>query len=144
MRSLLTITLLAASAASFAQTAERPAPGPIPFPTVAAARQALEARDGDGTVVTHPDGWTVVNEPLASAQWSFVPEQHAAYPAVVRRVILRGADGKASVDTASLCEAPKPACEQLLVEFASMNDRIVQATQARGRRPATPPPAPAQ
>lgn len=110
------------------------------YPTVAAALQALEARDGQGTVVTHPDGWTVVNEPQAAAQWSFTPAGHAAHPAVVRRVIRRGPGNAVRVDTDALCEAPAAACEQLLAEFAAMNDRITQAARARaggaGARPA--------
>ncbi len=78
----------------------------LDYPSVAAALHDLEARDGNGTVVTHSDGWTIINEPLASAQWSFVPAGHYAYPAVVRRVIKRGPSGTASVQTSNLCEAP--------------------------------------
>ncbi len=54
---------------------------------------ALKARDGDGTIVTQSDGWTIINEPLASAQWSFVPSGHEAHPAVVRRILRRAAGG---------------------------------------------------
>lgn len=111
----------------------------LPFDTVASALKDLESRDGNGTIVTHSDGWTIINEPLASAQWSFTPEGHPAHPAVVRRVIRRGPGGAVSVETASLCEAPLGACEKLLEEFAALNDRITQAAKARGRQTATPP-----
>ena len=137
---LPTLLLGLATLAVHAQPAEA---GRIEYPSVAAALKALEARDGDGTVVTHPEGWTIVNEPLATAQWSFVPASHAAYPAVVRRVIRRGANGTVSVDTTSLCEAGAAACEQLLAEFAALNDRITQAARARGR-PTPPLPLPGQ
>lgn len=116
------------------------APAPIGHPSVAAALKALEARDGNGTIVTHPDGWTIVNEPLASAQWSFTPAGHPAYPAVVRRVIRRGPGGAVSVETASLCEAGPADCTRLLADFEAMNDRITQAVKSRGRQP--PPPVP--
>lgn len=138
------ILLLALSAAilTLPAHAESPAPEParIEYPSVAAALEALQARDGDGTIVTHSDGWTVVNEPLASAQWSFTPAGYYAYPAVVRRIIRRAPGGAVSVETTSLCEAPAPECARLLGEFAAMNERITQAVKARGRQTAAPPP----
>lgn len=106
----------------------------IGYPTVAAALKALEAQDGNGTIVTHADGWTIVNEPLARAQWSFVPKDHAAFPAVVRRVVERDGKGEVSVQTLSLCEAKAAACEAMLAEFAALNERITQAVKARGRQ----------
>jgi len=129
--------------AALAQPAPTPAPAPPPpriaYATVADALKALEARDGNGTIVVHTDGWTIVNDPQATAQWSFTPSGHYAYPAVVRRVVLRnGRD--VSVDIATLCEAPAEACERLQVEFATMNDRITQSVKARGRQGSTPPP----
>lgn len=114
--------------------------GELGFASVAAALKDLEARDGNGTIVTHADGWTVINEPQVSAQWSFTPSGHYAHPAVVRRTIKRTPNGAASVETASLCEAPEAACTRLLAEFAAMNDRITQSLKARGRQaPAQPP-----
>ena len=121
-----------------ATAAASAAPLPIEFSSVAQALAALQARDGNGTVVTHTDEWTIVVEPLASAQWSFTPPGHEAYPAVVRRVIRRGAGG-ASVETASLCEAPADACTRLLEKFATLNDRITQAVKARGRQGSSQP-----
>jgi hypothetical protein len=129
---LLTL-LLAASASALAQPAA-PDASRIAHATVAAALKDLEARDGNGTIVTHPDGWTIVNEPAAAAQWSFVPVDHPAHPSVVRRVIRRAPDGAVSVVTAHLCEAPPAACEKMLTEFAAMNDRVSQAIKARGRQ----------
>lgn len=117
-----------------------PEPTRLPYASVAAALKALEARDGNGTIVTHADGWTIVNEPLASAQWSFTPPGHYAYPAVVRRVVTHGAGGAVGVDTVSLCEAPQAECSKLLGEFAAMNDRITQAVKARGRQGSNPTP----
>ena len=138
------LVALALAASAVAEAAAPPA-GPIGFASVAAALQALESRDGNGTVVTHADGWTIVNEPLASAQWSFTPSDHHAYPAVVRRTIKRSADGAVSVETDSLCEAAAAECSKLLAEFATMNERITQAVKARGRQaPTQPPPPPPQ
>jgi hypothetical protein len=121
-----------------AETVARPA-GQIGFTSVATALKELEARDGNGTVVTHADGWTVVNEPSTSAQWSFTPSGYYAHPAVVRRTIKRSPDGSVSVETASLCEAPEAECSKLLAEFAAMNERITQAVKARGRQGSAQP-----
>lgn len=143
MRSLLIApVLIAASAAAFAQApaaAAAPAVAPIPDRSVAAALARLEALDGNGAIVTHANGWTTVNEPASSAQWSFTPAGHAAHPAVVRRVIVRQAGGAISVDTQALCEAKAEACGQLVAEFEAMNDRIVQALRSRGRQGAARP-----
>ena len=114
--------------------------GELGFTSVATALKDLEARDGNGTIVTHADGWTIINEPLASAQWSFTPNGHYAHPAVVRRTVKRGADGSVSVETASLCEAPEAECSKLLAEFATMNDRIIQSIKSRGRQAPPQPP----
>ncbi|MFM9917300.1 MAG: hypothetical protein ACKVOX_15955 [Rhizobacter sp.] len=137
-----TVLLLAALAATFSSRAQAPSPEParIDYATVAEALKELEARDGNGTMVAHADGWTIINEPLASAQWSFAPSGHYAYPAVVRRIIKRSSDGTVSVETASVCEAPQAECSKLLSEFAAMNDRITQAVKARARQGSTPPP----
>lgn len=137
------LLLALASPWASAQTVTPAAPGSaaaeLGFRSVADALAALRGRDGNGTIVTEADGWVIVNEPLAAAQWSFTPQAHPAYPALVRRIIVRTPDGAASVRLTSLCEAPAAACEQLRQQFEAMNERIVQAVQARGRAGSTPP-----
>jgi hypothetical protein len=130
------LPLLLAATAAAAQT---PAAPPMPYTSVKEALAQLEARDGNGTVVTRADGWVTVAEPLASAQWSFTPAGHEAHPAVVRRTILRGPGREVAVDTQSICEAPAAACAKLLAEFEALNDRIVQAVKSRGRGPMPAP-----
>ncbi len=135
MRSTTALMLLLAAAPAFAQTTAeppRPAAPPMPAASVKDTLAQLEARDGNGTIVTRAEGWITVAEPLASAQWSFTPAGHEAHPAVVRRTILRGPGREVRVDTQSICEAPAAACSKLLAEFEAMNDRIVQAVKARG------------
>jgi hypothetical protein len=139
MRSTVCLAACAIALSVMAQ-AQPTKVGELGFTSVATALKDLEARDGNGTIVTHADGWTVINEPLASAQWSFTPTGHYAYPAVVRRTVKRGADGSVSVETASLCEAPEAECSKLLAEFATMNDRIIQSVKSRGRQPPPQPP----
>jgi hypothetical protein len=140
----LLVAALCTVAIGASNTASAQAPAPpgtkIDFASVAEALKALEARDGDGTVVTHADGWTTINEPLASAQWSFTPSGYYAYPAVVRRVIKHLPGGGVSVETTSLCEAPQAECNKLLAEFAAMNERITQAARSRSRPAPSQPP----
>ncbi len=138
MRLALFVFSIASSLPALAQT--QPAESSrIEFPSVAVALKELQARDGNGTVVVHADGWTIINEPLASAQWSFAPDGHHAYPSVVRRIIRRSSAGSVSVETASLCEAPQAECSKLLSEFAAMDERITQSIKARGRQGSTQP-----
>ncbi|MGM9485914.1 hypothetical protein [Ideonella sp. YS5] len=133
MRSIPIVLTVLVAASAMAETAVPPVE-PIGFTSVASALKELEARDGDGVIVTHADGWTVVNEPARAAQWSFTPVGHYAYPAVVRRTIKHSPTGSVSVETASLCEAPEIQCSKLLAEFAALNERISQALKARGRQ----------
>jgi hypothetical protein len=142
-RPLLPLAALCAAAACASIAAAQstppatPAPPvvpPIAYKTVAEALKALEARDGESTVATHSDdGWVIINEPGAAAQWSFTPKTNAAYPAVVRRIILRSRDG-VSVETASICEASKAACADLLKQFESLNERIIESARSRTPR----------
>lgn len=138
MRTLIALAALSAVLPVAAQTIPPAAPR-IDYASVAVALKELEAKDGNGSVVVHSDGWTIINEPLASAQWSFTPAGHYAHPAVVRRVIKRAADGAVAVETASLCEAQDAECAKLLAEFNGMNERITQAVKARGRQGSTQP-----
>jgi hypothetical protein len=97
---------------------------------------ALRARDGqDLVMVTQGDGWVIANEPAAATQWSFTPAGHAAHPALVRRQVQYDANSRASVALSSLCEGPRPACDQLHAEFTALNDRFLQALRARSRQP---------
>jgi hypothetical protein len=96
----------------------------VGYATVQQALAALQAKDD--TVVTHADGWTVINEPAANAQWSFPPSSDPAYPALVRRTIKRVPGQGRVVEMSSLCEAPKPACDKLLNDFDASNERMRQ------------------
>ena len=97
--------------------------------SVAEARALLQA--DTGTVGTEMDGWWVVQQPSRSAQWSFTPAGHAAHPAVVRRTIVRGADGRRSVVTRLWCEGPAAACQELDESFARSSDRLQQYLRSR-------------
>lgn len=122
-----------------ASSARADAAAPLPWTRVEDARQALSARDGQGTVVVHDgEGWTIVTEPLAAARWTFTPPGHEAHPATVRRTIQRTAEGRTEVRTDLLCEGPVDACERLRSRFERLDERIRQATRGRHAPSALP------
>lgn len=116
------------------------APAPMPYASVAQALAALRAADGDGTVVTEANGWITVTQPPLSTQWTFTTAGHPAHPALVRRVMRRGSDGKPGVETQLLCEAPAEACAALQTQFDAMNERLLQGARARARQGSSVPP----
>ena len=88
-----------------------------------------------GAKVTHPNGWTVVTVPKPEiAVWSFVPREHEAYPAVVRRLVRKNDKGT-FLETKVLCEAKRDACQKLTAQFqqmtAQMTAQMQQAMQAK-------------
>jgi hypothetical protein len=101
------------------------------YTRVADAREAVPKLPG--AKVTHPDGWTVVTVPKPEiAVWSFVPQGHEAYPAVVRRLV-RKSDKGTFLEMKVLCEAKQDACRKLTVQFQQMTAQMQQAMQAKGR-----------
>lgn len=106
------------------------AEAPATEPTSVAEARALVQADA-GSVGTEMDGWWVVQQPARNAQWSFTPAGHAAHPAVVRRSIVRGADGRRNVVTRLWCEGPAAACQALDQDFARSSDRLQQYLRSR-------------
>jgi hypothetical protein len=124
-RSIVLAMLLAWSGPVLAQSAG-PAPGDgIPYPTVAAALNALKAKPG--VKFSSSDGWTVADD-TDGAIWSFTPASHYANPSVGRRT-LRERDGRFFVETRILCQAQKPACDRLRNDYALLDQRMNEAVQ---------------
>jgi hypothetical protein len=107
--------------------------GGIGYPTVAAALDALKSKSG--ATLSVQGGWTIVNDSVANAIWSFTPPDHPAYPAAVRRGLVQR-DGGVHMEMTALCQASKAACDQLMEEFKQLNARMAQSMQ--------PKPAPVQ
>jgi hypothetical protein len=101
----------------------------IGYPTVAAALEALKAKKG--VAVSDHGGWTVVEDKAAQAYWSFTPPGHPAHPAVVKRTVI-SENGGASMRMTALCQAAKEPCDQLMASFQQLNERMIQALQAKG------------
>lgn len=115
--------LAAASLPACANRSEEP---PLPevsrssvgYDTVAAALAALRSRPN--VVFTTENGWLIATDEAAYTIWSFAPQSYPVYPAVVKRQIIPEGAGSV-IQMSVLCEASKPACDNLVRTFAEMN-----------------------
>ena len=114
--------LLAISSGTSVASAQQPAAqSPIAYPTVAEALQALQHKNG--VRISNQGGWTVIDDPSEQTLWSFAPPGHPAYPAAVRRQIIKGSSG-ISFKTSILCQAAKPPCDKLAADFEELNNKV--------------------
>jgi hypothetical protein len=95
----------------------------IGYNSVAAARQAIAATPG--ATASQQAGWLIVEDKATRSLWSFVPNDHEAYPAAVKRTVAQR-DGRAFIDMSILCEAPKPACDRLAESFKALNEQTIR------------------
>ena len=96
----------------------------IGYPTVQAALAGLKAKPSAQIQVQ--GGWTIVadeKDPQGFALWSFTPEGHPAYPAVVKRTVVVK-DGGTQIEMGVLCQATKAPCDQLVRDFIDLNERM--------------------
>jgi hypothetical protein len=108
--------------------AQAPAPGAaIEFPSVAAARTALQAKPG--VKQSSNDGWLIL-EDTDNSLWSFTPADHYANPSVGRRT-LRQNQGQFFVETQILCQAQKPQCDRLRDDYARLDQRMTDALRGK-------------
>jgi hypothetical protein len=116
----LALALVTATAA-LAQPVNNPGASKIGYPTVAAALEGVRARSG--VQVSNQGGFTVITEPATQTLWTFTPAGHPAHPAAVRRAVVKEGDD-IFIEMDVKCEAAKPACDALVAEFHTLNDRI--------------------
>jgi hypothetical protein len=116
-------TLAAISAGVSIASAQQPtAPqSSIGYPSVAAALQALQHKSGVNIV--NQGGWTVIDDPSEQTIWSFAPPGHPAYPAAVRRQIIKESGGF-SLKMNVLCQAAKQPCDKLVADFQELNKKM--------------------
>lgn len=94
------------------------------YSTVSEALASLKTKPGTIFTTTEPDGWIIVNEISPEfVVWSFTPQGHYAYPAVVRRTIKK-TNGQVHVVTAALCQADKLSCDNLIREFQQLSEKM--------------------
>lgn len=104
---------------------------PFPYPTVAAAMDALlDNREAELSVRA---GWTYADEVVDGrpVHWAFTPEAHPAHPSAVRRTPI-DREGEVRVSLSYRCEARKPeACEALLAEMRRLNGGMIAEFKRR-------------
>ena len=67
-----------------------------------------------------------------STVWTFTAAGHAAHPsAVCRRMLEQG--GQIQLEMKIRCDAPEPACKQLLAEFQALNARMIEEMKRKKR-----------
>ncbi|MFL6656693.1 MAG: DUF4019 domain-containing protein [Massilia sp.] len=109
----IALLLIAAACAGHAPAQDA---SDIHFSSVGAALKELKAKPG--VQVSVQDGWTTIEDKAGDAVWSFAPQGHPGYPAVIKRsVVVR--NGKPEIDLRIQCQARKAACDKLLAEFAA-------------------------
>jgi hypothetical protein len=100
----------------------------IGYPTVAAALADL--RKKPDVEVSVQNGWTIAADKSHFTIWSFAPPGNPAYPAVVRRAAVQTATG-VNMNMDVLCEASKSACDQLMLDFQALNQRVQGSFQSK-------------
>jgi hypothetical protein len=93
----------------------------IGYPTVAAALAGLRTKPG--VEFSEQNGWTIAADKSHFTLWSFAPQGYPAYPAVVKRAAVQTTAG-VNMKMDVLCEASKSACDQLMLEFQTLNQRM--------------------
>jgi len=107
------------------------------YPSVQAAFEALKARKD--VRMTSQDGWTIIEDPVNSTLWSFVPASNPAYPAVIRRQIVER-EGRKAVGMSALCQGPRAACDKLVEEMRA-NSEPHPPAEAPAAEPSTEKPS---
>lgn len=92
---------------------------PVGFYTVEEAHEKLLQRDGLRRS-TNDDGWLQLEDRTRNVLWSFVPEDHVAYPSVIRRTVSGSGAGK-QINMDALCEARRKDCEKLMKQLRREN-----------------------
>lgn len=98
----------------------------IEYSTVAEAKEALSAKAG--VKVQRQEGWLIFNDG-PSVIWSFAPEDHEAWPAVGKRQLLQGDDGRFYVRTDLMCEASKEACDRLHASYQALDEAMMKSLE---------------
>ena len=101
----------------------------VGFKTVDEALAFLKTKPTVTFTVTKPDGWLIANDTSPFTVWSFTPESHYAYPAVVKREVKQNDKGGVYIEMTALCQAENEPCDRLIEEFQSLNNKARKNVQ---------------
>jgi len=119
-------TILALAALALTVALAHAQQSQIEYASVAEAKAALLAIPGVQT--QNQQGWLIVNE-KPGVNWSFAPEDHEAHPAVGKRQLLQGDDGRFHVRTDLMCEASKEACDRLHASYQALDEAMMKSLE---------------
>ena len=93
----------------------------IDYSSVSDALEKLKKHPSSN--VSQQGGWSIVSliENGKHVIWFFAPKEHAAHPAVVKKMITVK-DGGIETVILTLCEGPKQKCDDLIKQFKNINE----------------------
>ena len=98
----------------------------IGYAFVAEALASLQANPK--IQISVQNGWTIATDKENQTLWSFSPKGDPSYPSAVKRIVEERSD-TVFVHMDVLCEASKPACDNLVQQFQQLNERMRQHMQ---------------
>ena len=128
-RTLTLVALISSFACSFASSQAllpEAKQSTIGYATVAEALASLQANPN--IQVSVQGGWTIASDKENKTLWSFSPKGDPSYPSAVKRIVEERND-TVFVHMDVLCEASKPACDNLVRQFQELNERMRQSMQ---------------
>ena len=122
MKLIYAVILAAISAdVAVAQDAKIKAAADFGYASVAVALESIRTKSGVKEATQ--SNWTVFEDASTLSLWSFTLPGHTAHPTAVRRRIVKEGDN-IMVHSDVLCEAPRPACDTVAVEFAKLDHAV--------------------
>jgi len=93
----------------------------IGYPSVAAALKDLHSRPDVN--FSEQNGWVIADDRSHFTVWTFAPEGDPAYPSLVKRTAVQTGAG-VSMDMKVLCQSTQVACDKLVADFNTLNERM--------------------
>ena len=87
-------------------------------------------RNNPDATFRNNNGWVIINIDNGDEKsiYSFTPESHPAYPAIVKREVIEK-DGSIHLEMTAKCGASKKVCDDLIQQFVALNNNVRQAVQ---------------
>jgi hypothetical protein len=85
------------------------------------------SKDPNSKLSRNSDGWQTVHvaQGVNEGIWTFAPQSHPTFPSVVKRQVFEK-DGHLFIGMDVLCGGDKPACDELVRDFAKLNEQIAK------------------
>ena len=144
MNKALAVALFAVSGFALAEELTSPLPetGPLPeaanseigYSTIKEAVASLSTNPG--AAVREEQGWTIIDESTGEntiVLWSFTPENHPAYPSMIRRTLYQQGNGPWLLRMNIKCGAAKVPCDALVRDFQRLNEEMEKSIREKNK-----------